>query len=98
MIAGKYSLYFASGTNLLLLLTWYGGIGGVLFDDRQKDIGMDVPVNLFLFLEALLPYILCCTGIDIIFELVVCWMYSQKLFIFVFDVTNRPISFKNKIK
>ena len=72
MLAGNYSLYFASGTSLFLLLTRYGGLGGVLFDVRQKYMGMDVPVNLFLFLESLLPYILCWTGIDIIFELVVC--------------------------
>ena len=28
-----------------LLPTWYGELGGFLFDDGQKDMGLDVTVN-----------------------------------------------------
>ena len=39
------SFSFSWGTDFLLLSTHYDGIYGVLFDDGQKDVPLDVSFN-----------------------------------------------------
>ena len=64
---------FSSGSTLSLLLGIYGGIYGVLFDDRRKDMPMDVYVNvIFVFLDAPILKIPCWRGIVDTFELAFC--------------------------
>ena len=82
-------LYFSSGTDFLLLPKRYGALYGVLFYDGKKDVPLDVTVNYILLLEALLPNVTYCCGIINTVELVVCLLDAHKLFIYLFNKTNR---------
>ena len=63
---------FYSDIPYLLLPTQDGELDGVLFDDGQKNMGMDVSVNvIFAFLEDLILNTPCWCGIVNTFELVI---------------------------
>ena len=91
--------FFSSCTAFLLLPTLYCGLDGVLFDDDQKGVPLDVNFKLFiLFLESLRLKITCWSGIVNIFELVVCWLDAHKLFLFLISEANRHNNLKNEIR
>ena len=61
--------YVSLGNDFLLITTQYGGLDGVLFDDKRKDMPLDVTVNLlFLFLVGFILPISHWRGIVRTFE------------------------------
>ena len=48
MHAGDSSLYFYWGEAFLLIPILYGGLYGLLFDDEQNNMPLDVTVNCFV--------------------------------------------------
>ena len=49
MPVGNYSLFSSLGTAFILLPTRYGVLDGVLFDDGQNDMPLDVTVDFIYF-------------------------------------------------
>ena len=98
MPAVNSSSYFYSVTTFILLPIWYGWLGGVLFDDGIKVMGMDVTAN-FIYFIFIIPstiyYLLewynqqswtCC----------LLTRYARKYYILVFDGENRDKNLKIK--